>query len=227
MSDTETEDVPVVQAKKRGRGAPKGKRTPTPLQLEMLAKARAKANEIRKQQKIVKQETYDEMTEDLARFEPDIKMPSNEPKPVDTDKSWAREFIPSRPFPQGLTLPQGLTPKSNPPPDLPTTCESIVTPDEIRNEKEKALEKEKKKKKTRIIIEQSSSDEDVFENTDDVIFVKRRGRKDPPKKTAEPVPVAPGAVPVPAVAPGAVIDPYFSTKRFTSEPSSYFNKRFY
>jgi hypothetical protein len=219
MSDTETEDVPVVQAKKRGRGAPKGKRTPTPLQLEMLAKARAKANEIRKQQTIVKQETYDEMTEDLARFEPDIKMPSNEPKPVDTDKSWAREFIPSRPFhslPQGPTLP----PKSNPPPDLPTTCESIVTPDEIRNEKEK------KKKKTRIIIEQSSSDSDVFENTDDVIFVKRRGRKDPPKKTAEPVPV-------PAVAPGAVIDPYSSSstystiKKFTSEPSSYFNKRFY
>jgi hypothetical protein len=183
------------------------------LQLEMLAKARAKANEIRKQQKIVKQETYDEMTEDLARFEPDIKMPSNEPKPVDTDKSWAREFIPSRPF-------QSTLPKGNPPPDLPTICESIVTPDEIRNEKEK------KKKKTRIIIEQSSSDEDVFENTDDVIFVKRRGRKDPPKKTAEPVPV-------PATAQG-VVDPYSGTlsgstftKKFTSEPSSYFNKRFY
>jgi hypothetical protein len=212
MSDTETEDVPVVQAKKRGRGAPKGKRTPTPLQLEMLAKARAKANEIRKQQKIVKQETYDEMTEDLARFEPDIKMPSNEPKPVDTDKSWAREFIPSRPF-------QELIPRSNPPPDLPTTCESIVTPDEIRNQQIRN-EKEKKKKKTRIIIEQSSSDEDVFENTDDVIFVKRRGRKDPPKKTIE-------AAPVPAV-----IDPYSNLggstlKKFTSEPSSYFNKRFY
>jgi hypothetical protein len=222
MSDTETE-IPVVQAKKRGRGAPKGKRTPTPLQLEMLAKARAKANEIRKQQQIVKQETYEELIEEVTRFEPDIKMPSNEPKPVDTDKSWAREFIPSRPFPQGLT------PRGNPPPDLPTTCESIVTPDEIRNENAKASEKEKKKKKTRIIIEQSSSDEDVFENTEDVIFVKRRGRKDPPKKTVEaaPVPVAPGAVPVPAVAPGAVIDPYFSTKRFTSEPSSYFNKRFY
>jgi len=131
MSDTETEDVPVAPAEKKKRGAPRGKRTPTPLQLEMLAKARAKANEIRKQQQIVKQETYEELSEEIARFEPEIKMPPNEVKPVVTEKSWTKEYIP----------PRGL-----PPPDLPKVCESIVTPDEIRNAKEK------KKKKTRIII---------------------------------------------------------------------------
>lgn len=210
MSDTEVEDIPVAPAEKKKRGAPRGKRTPTPLQLEMLAKARAKANEIRKQQQIVKQETYEELSEEIARFEPEIKMPPNEVKPVVTEKTWTKEYIP----------PRGL-----PPPDLPKVCESIVTPDEIKNE---TIKKEKKKKKTRIIIEQSSSDEDVFENTDDVIFVKRRGRKDPPKKEIhiskknneeewDGVDLFDGKPPVVNV-----------KSKFTSycEPS-YFNKRFY
>ena len=210
MSDSETENVPVAPAEKRGRGAPKGKRTPTPLQLEMLAKARAKANEIRKQQQIVKQETYEELSEEVARFEPEIKMPPNEVKPVVTEKSWTKEFVP----------PRGL-----PPPDLPRVCESIVTPDEIRNAKEK------KKKKTRIIIEQSSSDEDIFENTDDVIFVKRRGRKDVPKKDKKKyneedwdgIDLFDGKPPVDIIPP--VNKSKFSYSH--CEPSSYFNKRFY
>jgi hypothetical protein len=212
MSDSETEDVPVAPAEKKKRGAPKGKRTPTPLQLEMLAKARAKANEIRKQQQIVKQETYEELSEEVARFEPEIKMPPNEVKPVVTEKSWTKEYIP---------------PRGVPPPDLPKVCESIVTPDEIRNAKEK------KKKKTRIIIEQSSSDEDIFENTDDVIFVKRRGRKDVPKvvnhkskknneEEWDGVDLFDGKPPVDIIPP-------VNRSKFTSycEPSSYFNKRFY
>ena len=166
LFDSDTEEVvPVAPAeKKKGRGAPRGKRTPTPLQLEMLAKARAKANEIRKQQKVVKEETYDELVSEIQRFEPDIKLPPNVPKPVDTVKEWSKEFKP---------------PRGMPPPDLPNPCESIVTPDEMKNIK---------KKKTRIIIEQSSSDEDVFENTDEVIFVKRRGRKDTPKVVPDVVP---------------------------------------
>jgi len=216
MSDSETENVPVAPAEKKKRGAPKGKRTPTPLQLEMLAKARAKANEIRKQQQIVKQETYEELIEEVARFEPEIKMPPNEVKPVVTEKSWTKEYIP----------PRGL-----PPPDLPKVCESIVTPDEIQNQQIKNA-KEKKKKKTRIIIEQSSSDEDIFENTDDVIFVKRRGRKDVPKNDThkkkyneeewDGVDLFDGKPPV------AIIPPVNKSK-FTSycEPSSYFNKKFY
>jgi hypothetical protein len=213
MSDSETENLPVSPAEKKKRGAPKGKRTPTPLQLEMLAKARAKANEIRKQQQIVKQETYEELSEEVARFEPEIKMPPNEVKPVVTEKSWTKEFVP----------PRGL-----PPPDLPKVCESIVTPDEIKNAKEK------KKKKTRIIIEQSSSDEDIFENTDDVIFVKRRGRKDTPKVRDTPkskknsyneeewdgVDLFDGKPPV---------EPPVNRSKFTyaSQPVNYFNKRFY
>lgn len=203
MSDDESISVPVAPAEKRGRGAPKGKRIPTPLQLEMLAKARAKANEIRKQQSIVKQETYEELAEDLTRFEPEIKMPPNQVKPVETEKSWTKEFVP---------------PRYIPPPDLPKVCESIVTPDEIRNTKDKT-----KKKKTRIIIEQSSSDEDIFENTDDVIFVKRRGRKDVPKskKNSEEewdgVDLFDGKPPV---------VPHCRSK-FIPEPVNYFNKRFY
>jgi hypothetical protein len=167
MSDTDTEDVPVTPTEKRGRGAPKGKRTPTPAQLETLAKARHRAAEIRKLRTIV--ELEDAIAEkkasmpELTRFEPDIKLPPNQVKPIPTEKNWPGY------------------PKEAPPPDLPNVCESIVTPDEIKNETIKN-EIAKKKKKTRIIIEQSSSDEDIFENTDDVIFVKRRGRKDVPKK---------------------------------------------
>lgn len=195
-SDTE-EPVPVAPAEKKKRGAPKGKRTPTPLQLEMLAKARAKANEIRKQQKVVKEETYDELVSEIQRFEPDIKLPPNVPKPVDTVKEWTKEFKP---------------PRGMPPPDLPNPCESVITPDEMKNEI-------KKKKKTRIIIEQSSSDEDVFENTDEVIFVKRRGRKDTPK-----------VAPAPEV--NVPVNPYGQTQYANKPPQlpmpfSSFNKRFY
>ena len=201
-SDNE-ETVPVAPAEKKKRGAPKGKRTPTPLQLEMLAKARAKANEIRKQQKVVKEETYDELVSEIQRFEPDIKLPPNVPKPVDTVKEWSKEFKP---------------PRGMPPPDLPNPCESIVTPDEI-----------KKKKKTRIIIEQSSSDEDVFENTDEVIFVKRRGRKDN---------VTPKVAPAPDVNVNVPVNPYAYNASGAAAyaqskppqlpmPFSSFNKRFY
>lgn len=198
MSDDESVNVPVAPAQKRGRGAPKGKRTPTPAQLETLAKARHRAAEIRKLRTIV--ELEDIIAEkkatmpELTRFEPEIILPPNQIKPVPTEKSWP-------------------APEEEPPPDLPNPCESIVTPDEMKN----AV---KKKKKTRIIIEQSSSDEDVFENTDDVIFVKRRGRKDPPKKEVIPEPEPPPKV-----------DPYMQpikTTKFTSEVNpSYFNKRFY
>ena len=198
MSDDESVSVPVTQVEKRGRGAPKGKRTPTPAQLETLAKARHRAAEIRKLRTIV--ELEDIIAEkkasmpELTRFEPEIVLPPNQIKPVPTEKIW--------PVPEG-----------EPPPDLPSICESIVTPDEIQNQQMKNV----KKKKTRIIIEQSSSDEDVFENTDDVIFVKRRGRKDPPKKEIIPEPVK--------------VDPYMQpikTTKFTSEVNpSYFNKRFY
>ena len=203
-SDTE-ETVPVAPAeKKKGRGAPKGKRTPTPLQLEMLAKARAKANEIRKQQKVVKEETYEELVSEIQRFEPDIKLPPNVPKPVDTVKEWSKEFKP---------------PRGMPPPDLPNPCESIVTPDEI-----------KKKKKTRIIIEQSSSDEDVFENTDEVIFVKRRGRKDniTPKVAPD---VTPPVNPYAHSASGVAA--YGQSPSYANKPPQLpmvlnsFNKRFY
>jgi len=196
MSDDESVNVPVAPIQKRGRGAPKGKRTPTPAQLETLAKARHRAAEIRKLRTIV--ELEDIIAEkkasmpELTRFEPEIVLPPNQIKPVPTEKIW--------PVPEG-----------EPPPDLPSICESIVTPDEIQNQQMKNV----KKKKTRIIIEQSSSDEDVFENTDDVIFVKRRGRKDPPKKEVIPEPVK--------------VDPYATFKpKFTSEVNpSYFNKRFY
>jgi hypothetical protein len=207
MSDSETENVPVAPAVKRGRGAPKGKRIPTPLQLEMLAKARAKANEIRKQQQIVKQETYEELSEDIARFEPEIKMPPNEVKPVVTEKSWTKEYVP----------PRGL-----PPPDLPKVCESIVTPDEIRNAKEK-------KKKTRIIIEQSSSDEDIFENTDDVIFVKRRGRKDPPTKVKDKCDKSKKTYHEEEWDGVDLFDgkPPTVGSKFIPQPINYFNKRFY
>jgi hypothetical protein len=133
-------------------------------------------------------------------------MPPNQVKPVETEKSWTKEFVPPRGPPQYI-----------PPPDLPKVCESIVTPDEIRNNK--------KKKKTRIIIEQSSSDEDIFENTDDVIFVKRRGRKDTPKNTCikknkdnaeewDGVDLFDGKT-------------IYSKPKFTPEPINYFNKRFY
>lgn len=209
MSDDESVSVPVAPAEKRGRGAPKGKRTPTPAQLETLAKARHRAAEIRKLRTIV--ELEDAIAEkkasmpELTRFEPDIKLPPNQIKPVPTEKVWP-------------------APESEPPPDLPAVCESIVTPDEKKNEIAK------KKKKTRIIIEQSSSDEDVFENTDDVIFVKRRGRKDnivPKKSDIIPEPVA-----------KVEVDPYAAaflpvakstTCKFTYQaPPNYFNnKRFY
>lgn len=192
-SDTE-ETVPVPQVEKKKRGAPKGKRTPTPLQLEMLAKARAKANEIRKQQKIVREETYEELVSEIQRFEPDIKLPKNDPKPVDTVKEWSKEYKP---------------PRELPPPDLPNPCESIVTPDEMKNEV-------KKKKKTRIIIEQSSSDEDVFENTDEVIFVKRRGRKDNVNTKVAPAPVA----------QVAQVNPY-GQSRPPQMPFNSFNRKFY
>jgi hypothetical protein len=216
MSDSESETVSVAPTEKRGRGAPKGKRTPTPLQLEMLAKARAKANEIRKQQQIVKQETYDEIVDEIQRFEPDIKMPPNVPKPLDTEKAWSKEFKP---------------PRSGPPPDLLNVCESVVTPDEIRNQKKNENENETKKnetkkKKTRIIIEQSSSDSDEFESNDHVIFVKRKGRKDDIKKTSNVndnvnanVDLFDG-VPTPT-------NPYASINKFAPVQSSYFNKKFY
>ena len=200
MSDSETEDIPVAPAEKRGRGAPKGKRTPSPAQLETLAKARHRAAEIRKLRTIV--ELEDAIAEkkasmpELTRFEPEIKLPPNQIKPIPTEKNWP-------------------APESAPPPDLPVVCESIVTPDEKKNAK---------KKKTRIIIEQSSSDEDVFENTDDVIFVKRRGRKDTPKVKDLPAPE-----------PEVNVDPYAAAflpvvkgTKFTSHaPPNYFNKRFY
>jgi hypothetical protein len=202
MSDDESDIVPVTQVEKRGRGAPKGKRTPTPAQLETLAKARHRAAEIRKLRTIV--ELEDAIAEkkasmpELTRFEPDIKLPPNQIKPVPTEKVW--------PVPEG-----------DPPPDLPAVCESIITPDEKKNEIAK------KKKKTRIIIEQSSSDEDVFENTDDVIFVKRRGRKDVPKVKPEPEPV-----PEPV---SVKYDPYMQpvkSTKFTSDAApNYFYKRFY
>ena len=200
MSDDESVNVPVAPAQKRGRGAPKGKRTPTPAQLETLAKARHRAAEIRKLRTIV--ELEDIIAEkkatmpELTRFEPEIVLPPNQIKPVPTEK-----VCPA--------------PEEEPPPDLPNPCESIVTPDEMKNTI-------KKKKKTRIIIEQSSSDEDVFENTDDVIFVKRRGRKDPPKKEKDNVEVP---------EPPPKVDPYMQpikTTKFTSEVNpSYFHKRFY
>lgn len=208
MSDDESVSVPVTQVEKRGRGAPKGKRTPTPAQLETLAKARHRAAEIRKLKTIV--ELEDIIAEkkasmpELTRFEPEIILPPNQIKPVPTEKVW--------PAPEG-----------EPPPDLPNPCESIVTPDEMKN----AV---KKKKKTRIIIEQSSSDEDVFENTDDVIFVKRRGRKDPPKKEVvpEPEPPPPKVDPYAHSASGvaAYMQPIKSVK-FTPDANSYFHKRFY
>jgi len=210
MSDADTEDVPVAPAEKRGRGAPRGKRTPSPAQLETLAKARHRAAEIRKLRTIV--ELEDAIAEkkasmpELTRFEPDIKLPPNQVKPIPTEKNWPG-------YPKEAPAPEGA-----PPPDLPNVCESIVTPDEIKNET-------KKKKKTRIIIEQSSSDEDIFENTDDVIFVKRRGRKDPPKKQDV----------IPDIPPK--IDPYSSgataymqpvKPKFTSiSTSNFFDKRFY
>ena len=209
MSDDESVNVPVAPAQKRGRGAPKGKRTPTPAQLETLAKARHRAAEIRKLRTIV--ELEDIIAEkkatmpELTRFEPEIILPPNQIKPVPTEKSWP-------------------APEEEPPPDLTNPCESIVTPDEMKN----AV---KKKKKTRIIIEQSSSDEDVFENTDDVIFVKRRGRKDSPKKEVipEPEPPPPKVDPYAHSASGvaAYMQPIKTTK-FTSEVNpSYFHKRFY
>lgn len=200
MSDDESVSVPVAQVEKRGRGAPKGKRTPTPAQLETLAKARHRAAEIRKLKTIV--ELEDIIAEkkasmpELTRFEPEIILPPNQIKPVPTEKVWP-------------------VPEEEPPPDLPNPCESIVTSDEKKNEK--------KKKKTRIIIEQSSSDEDVFESTDDVIFVKRRGRKDPPKKQPEKE-IIPEPVPPPKVDP--YMQPIKSVK-FTSDANSYFHKRFY
>jgi hypothetical protein len=205
MSDDESDIIPVAPAEKRGRGAPRGKRTPTPAQLETLAKARHRAAEIRKLRTIV--ELEDAIAEkkasmpELTRFEPDIQLPPNQIKPIPTEKVWP-------------------APESAPPPDLPAVCESIVTPDEKKNEIAK------KKKKTRIIIEQSSSDEDVFENTDDVIFVKRRGRKDNivPKVKPEPTPA-----PEPEVDPyAAAFLPVVKGTKFTSHaPPNYFNKRFY
>jgi len=206
MSDDESDIVPVAPAEKRGRGAPKGKRTPTPAQLETLAKARHRAAEIRKLRTIVElEEAIAEKKAsmpELTRFEPDIKLPPNQIKPVSTEKVW--------PVPEG-----------DPPPDLPAVCESIITPDEKKNEIAK------KKKKTRIIIEQSSSDEDVFENTEDVIFVKRRGRKDVPKKPEpEPEPVPPKIDPYSSGA-AAYMQPVKSTK-FTSDAApNYFYKRYY
>jgi hypothetical protein len=205
MSDADTDDVPVTPAEKRGRGAPKGKRTPTPAQLETLAKARHRAAEIRKLRTIV--ELEDAIAEkkasmpELTRFEPDIKLPPNQVKPIPTEKNWPGY------------------PKEAPPPDLPNVCESIVTPDEIKNE---AI---KKKKKTRIIIEQSSSDEDIFENTDDVIFVKRRGRKDVPKK-CDIAPEANVNVSANVSATPYTVQP--AKPKFTSiSTSNYFDKRFY
>jgi hypothetical protein len=203
MSDDESDIVPVAPAEKRGRGAPRGKRTPSPAQLETLAKARHRAAEIRKLRTIV--ELEDAIAEkkasmpELTRFEPEIKLPPNQIKPIPTEKVWP-------------------APESAPPPDLPAVCESIITPDEKKNEIAK------KKKKTRIIIEQSSSDEDVFENTDDVIFVKRRGRKDTPKVKQEPAPA-----PEPEVDPyAAAFLPVVKGTKFTSHaPPNYFNKRFY
>ena len=214
MSDDESVSVPVTQVEKRGRGAPKGKRTPTPAQLETLAKARHRASEIRKLRTIV--ELEDIIAEkkasmpELTRFEPEIILPPNQIKPVPTEKVWP-------------------VPNDEPPPDLPSICESIVTPDEMKNQQ---IQNQKKKKKTRIIIEQSSSDEDVFESTDDVIFVKRRGRKDPPKKEVipepEPVPVKvdPYSSGTAAYSSGtaAYMQPIKSVK-FT--PDNYFHKRFY
>jgi hypothetical protein len=211
MSDDESDIVPVTQVGKRGRGAPKGKRTPTPAQLETLAKARHRAAEIRKLKTIV--ELEDIIAEkkasmpELTRFEPEIILPPNQIKPVPTEKVWP-------------------VPEDEPPPDLPSICESIVTPDEMKVKTTSAPEALKKKKKTRIIIEQSSSDEDVFESTDDVIFVKRRGRKDPPKKQPE---VVSEPVPPPKVDPYAqfaYMQPIKSVK-FTTDANSYFNKRFY
>lgn len=217
MSDDESVNVPVAPAEKRGRGAPKGKRTPTPAQLETLAKARHRAAEIRKLRTIV--ELEDIIAEkkatmpELTRFEPEIVLPPNQIKPVPTEKSWNA---------QSVNLAAYTTPEGEPPPDLPNPCESIVTPDERKNDI--AV---KKKKKTRIIIEQSSSDEDVFENTDDVIFVKRRGRKDPPKKEKEEVP-PPKVDPYAQSANLAAYMQPIKTTKFTSEVNpSYFNKRFY
>jgi hypothetical protein len=218
MSDDESVNVPVAPVEKRGRGAPKGKRTPTPAQLETLAKARHRAAEIRKLRTIV--ELEDIIAEkkatmpELTRFEPEIILPPNQIKPVPTEKVW---------YAQSASGVAATAPEGEPPPDLPNPCESIVTPDEMKNTI-------KKKKKTRIIIEQSSSDEDVFENTDDVIFVKRRGRKDPPKKEVIPEPEPPPKVdPYAHSASGvaAYMQPIKTTK-FTSEVNpSYFNKRFY
>jgi len=165
MSDTDTDDVPVAPAEKRGRGAPRGKRTPTPAQLETLAKARHRAAEIRKLRTIV--ELEDAIAEkkasmpELTRFEPEIILPPNIPVSNETQKSW--------PVP---------CPAGEPPPDLPNPCESIVTPNEMP-----------KKRMTKIIIEQSESDSDEFESCDRVIFVKRKGREKKKDIIPEPEPV--------------------------------------
>jgi len=168
MSDTDTEDVPVAPAEKRGRGAPKGKRTPTPAQLETLAKARHRAAEIRKHRTIIELEAAIEEKKasmpELTRFEPEIILPPNVSASIETQKSWP---VPV-PYPAG-----------EPPPDLPNPCESIVTPNEMP-----------KKRMTKIIIEQSESDSDEFESCDRVIFVKRKGREKKKEIVPEPEPVA-------------------------------------
>ena len=167
MSDTDTDDIPVSPAEKRGRGAPRGKRTPTPAQLETLAKARHRAAEIRKHRTIIELEAAIEEKKasmpELTRFEPEIILPPNIPVSNETQKSWP---VPV-PYPAG-----------EPPPDLPNPCESIVTPNEMP-----------KKRMTKIIIEQSESDSDEFESCDRVIFVKRKGREK--KKQSEPEPDVP------------------------------------
>ena len=168
MSDTDTDDVPVTPAEKRGRGAPRGKRTPTPAQLETLAKARHRAAEIRKHRTIIELEAAIEEKKasmpELTRFEPEIILPPNIPVSNETQKSWP---VPV-PYPVG-----------EPAPDLPNPCESIVTPNEMP-----------KKRMTKIIIEQSESDSDEFESCDRVIFVKRKGREKKKQPEPEPEPVA-------------------------------------
>jgi hypothetical protein len=198
MSDTDTDDIPVAPAEKRGRGAPKGKRTPTPAQLETLAKARHRAAEIRKHRTIIELEAAIEEKKasmpELTRFEPEIILPPNIPVSNETQKSWP---VPV-PYPAG-----------EPAPDLPNPCESIVTPNEMP-----------KKRMTKIIIEQSESDSDEFESCDRVIFVKRKGREK--KKQSDIIPEPDVNVPV------ARADPYKSATKFTShvEPN-YFSRRFY
>jgi len=167
MSDTDTDDIPVAPAEKRGRGAPRGKRTPTPAQLETLAKARHRAAEIRKHRTIIELEAAIEEKKasmpELTRFEPEIILPPNVPVSNETQKSWPV----SVPYPAG-----------EPAPDLPNPCESIVTPNEMP-----------KKRMTKIIIEQSESDSDEFESCDRVIFVKRKGREKKKEIVPEPEPV--------------------------------------